>query len=505
MAALFAGNERKHGEHDPGAKAGPDGKVVIRNQGAKTRPGPATAALWADHLAGRRAIGIIPIRGDGTCCFGAIDVDDRTANLTELAGRVRSAKLPLIVTQSKSHGAHLWLFLAEPQPAPSVHAALEGAARRLGVWKTGLEIFPKQAALAPGEDGNWICAPYLGGDRRCAVKHTGAEMTVSEFAASAESSRATAKQLAEMASAKAQPQETEPEEGAGYAARMLRRYAEEVAQAREPGRNSLLFQRAAHLGNMVARDWVSHEQVRAALLPAGLDCGLELAEVEEAIKNGLKRGQRRPHADLDDGGRYPVFDRVVITRDGEDSRWKITIGEHTVTMSSDEVYDQTVFGKRWLASTDVVFDRMKANEWTHLIREAGTMAEKVEAPPDTTKAHQFREVMGEFLTNRWKAHARELVLTGRPWRDDDADPAEIGGEGGWWFSLSRGLMQFLDRERSSFRDESLKQIAERIREMGGRPRDLRIGGRACHLWFVPHRCVEELPGMPVPPEPRSAV
>jgi uncharacterized ion transporter superfamily protein YfcC len=41
---------------------------------AVTVTGEVTEALWEQHLSGRQGIGIIPIRDDSTCVFGAIDV-----------------------------------------------------------------------------------------------------------------------------------------------------------------------------------------------------------------------------------------------------------------------------------------------------------------------------------------------------------------------------------------------------------------------------------------------
>jgi hypothetical protein len=56
-------------------------------------------------------IGIVPIRDDATCVWGAIDIDlDKEPNLTVLAKQVHKLELPLIVCRSKSGGAHLYLF-----------------------------------------------------------------------------------------------------------------------------------------------------------------------------------------------------------------------------------------------------------------------------------------------------------------------------------------------------------------------------------------------------------
>src|ERR1039458_9974420 len=72
--ALFAGCERAHGTYGAISldKGRSDGKVKGQ---AATRREPLTDALWAQHLAGTYGVGVIPIRDDSTCTWGAIDVD----------------------------------------------------------------------------------------------------------------------------------------------------------------------------------------------------------------------------------------------------------------------------------------------------------------------------------------------------------------------------------------------------------------------------------------------
>ena len=49
------------------------GKVQGR---AYTKEEPVTQKQWTEHLSGKVGLGIIPIRTDGTCSWGAIDVDE---------------------------------------------------------------------------------------------------------------------------------------------------------------------------------------------------------------------------------------------------------------------------------------------------------------------------------------------------------------------------------------------------------------------------------------------
>ena len=127
LLKLFAGSERAHGTHgepDPPL----NGKYGIKKT-AKTLEGAATVELWEQHLAGTRPLGVIPIRGDGTCSWGSIDVDQYDADLLPLIRRVEEIKLPLVPCRSKSGGLHLFLLLRAAVPCGEVIAALRGAAR----------------------------------------------------------------------------------------------------------------------------------------------------------------------------------------------------------------------------------------------------------------------------------------------------------------------------------------------------------------------------------------
>ena len=79
---------------------------------------PPTDALWQKHLDGvEPSLGIIPIRADNTCTWGAIDVDQYPLDLTAFITKVRQLALPLVVFRSKSGGAHAYAFTKAPVPA----------------------------------------------------------------------------------------------------------------------------------------------------------------------------------------------------------------------------------------------------------------------------------------------------------------------------------------------------------------------------------------------------
>ncbi|MEX2644478.1 MAG: hypothetical protein WD270_13565 [Acetobacterales bacterium] len=163
LDALFQPAEHAHGVSVLTGKKDARGKAGAKYTTVKKH---VSETAWHRHLDGKHCLVPIPIRRDGNAGFGAIDVDQYPLDLEALVARVKEAKLPLVVCQSKSGGAHLFLFLREPVTAEIVRGELTVWAAALGY--PGAEVFPKQAALSSTPDpttgkletGNGIAAPY---------------------------------------------------------------------------------------------------------------------------------------------------------------------------------------------------------------------------------------------------------------------------------------------------------------------------------------------------------
>ena len=68
---IFDGLDRAYGTYQINSKR-VDGKQL---GDAVTLKKPVNEALWLGHLTGKTAIGIIPIKDNSCCKFGAIDID----------------------------------------------------------------------------------------------------------------------------------------------------------------------------------------------------------------------------------------------------------------------------------------------------------------------------------------------------------------------------------------------------------------------------------------------
>ena len=178
FARLFMGYSRSYGTFEI-----PPGQLSGKKKGvARTHNGPLQLQHYAAHLKGKTGIGVIPLMEDNeNIVFGAIDIDRYPLDVAALEKDCK--ELPVVITKSKSGGAHIWLFSANPVPARLLTAVLKKWAAQLGFGKS--EVFPKQVQRTTIDDvGNWINLPYFGEERPAFFD--GKEQPLAEFLSFAE-------------------------------------------------------------------------------------------------------------------------------------------------------------------------------------------------------------------------------------------------------------------------------------------------------------------------------
>src|SRR5262249_4041571 len=97
--------------------------------------------------------------------------------------------------------------------------------------------------------------------------------------------------------------------------------ADELAHTAPGERNDTLNKKAFRLGTMVARGWISADEVADALLAAADACGLHQDDGEQRTRNtiesGLNGGRKSPHPDLSpeyrepSGEPWPTIDKAA--------------------------------------------------------------------------------------------------------------------------------------------------------------------------------------------------
>jgi hypothetical protein len=121
---------------------------------------PPTIDLFEAHLSGQTPVGIYLLDDNEQVSFGAIDIDVYPIDLGVLANRLDQMSLPLIVCNSKSGGAHVYVFFESPQNPAETIDVLKTIAEASGY--PGVEVFPKQAKRPSGGYGNYINLPFFG-------------------------------------------------------------------------------------------------------------------------------------------------------------------------------------------------------------------------------------------------------------------------------------------------------------------------------------------------------
>ena len=156
FSTYFSGNTEAHGVTEVG-------EIVNGKAEAKSRLvyESVTPAVIQRHLEGKSSIGIAPIQSDGTCYFGAIDIDDYKYNLNDVIAAIEDFGMPLCPCYSKSKKLHIYIFFEDATPAEQVQELLQWYARAFACDKK-VEIFPKQNKVSSTNTFySWINLPYF--------------------------------------------------------------------------------------------------------------------------------------------------------------------------------------------------------------------------------------------------------------------------------------------------------------------------------------------------------
>jgi len=123
---------------------------------------PITREQWRLHLEGvEPQLGIAPLKKDGTCKWGAIDIDINNYDYQELLNKIRKLNLPLIMFRSKSGRAHVYMFMKTFYDAQEVKLVMEKFAAKIGVADILDRVYPMQTNLENNSFGSWLNMPYF--------------------------------------------------------------------------------------------------------------------------------------------------------------------------------------------------------------------------------------------------------------------------------------------------------------------------------------------------------
>jgi hypothetical protein len=279
FAALFKGYSKAFGTYDARTLGG-NGKQKPQYLSVKKSP---NISNFVGHLLGKKPIGIYVLDDNDKVSFAAIDIDEYPIDHSGIASKLNSWGLPLVVCNSKSGGAHLYVFFSQQEDPSAVVSVLESIATALGY--SGTEIFPKQTARdKPNSLGNFINLPFFGNPMlsyNCWDRED--QLHLEGFLALAEANLTTISEL----------------EQAIHDAGIMKSISDHSVQDNNPasGRNDFLFKYGCELRRLVSDDKTVALQIRDKNKSASSDDHpnfssmgpLSSSEVEKVIESVLKQ------------------------------------------------------------------------------------------------------------------------------------------------------------------------------------------------------------------------
>lgn len=484
--ALFLGCERAHGSYTNinWDQARSDGKY---KGDAVTKREPITDALWLQHLNGTYGIGVIPIRDDSTCLFGAIDIDVYAdLDIGRVAATLAKMALPLVACRSKSGGVHLYLFCAQPVSAADMQKRLREIAATLGYGTA--EIFPKQTKMCGDRDlGSWINACYQNAaeTNRYAVMPNGDAMTADEFLDRAEASKQPAEwfvqPLAQNADADALLPGGPP---------CLQRLME---LGFPPGTwNTGTFNLGVYCRKAHPDDWEQHlARLNAKNFPPDRWPMSDLNDIKKSLK------KKDYHFQCNDSLLVRYCDRNTCQgREygirGENSlpvltslsklctdppTWYLDLEGHRLELSTEELLNPLAFQVK-CCNHSIVVPVVGRGKWTEHIKPYVVKANEIPVADDGLSSDdgsakgQFLELFERFCVGRTQGHQMEEVLGGKPF-------THAGRTYFRFFALLSHL------NRMGFKDFKRPDVVAALKALGATNSQERVGGKVTRVWTVP--------------------
>jgi hypothetical protein len=480
FAALFDGHDRFYGRYDA-ISTTPDekGKLVAAEKDRATKNGAVTLDLYHGHLAGQNGLGIVPIRADATVLFGAVDVDVYAGlNHAELAHRIASMKLPLVLCRSKSGGAHCYLFSGEPIPAALIIARLSEVAAMLG--HGGAEIFPKQKTPTE-KGGSWINLPYFNGmlGTRYAVGTDGA-LSLEEFLTHAESLKQGIEWFHKPLVSSVDLPQGPP-------------CLQHLVQIGFPEgtRNSGLFNLGVYCRKADPDNWkTTLEEMNQKYMQPQLDSG-EVANVKKSVGKTkyFYTCDQQPIAahcnrticrtrgfGIGANGALPEFGQLKKI-ETDPPTWYWQVNEKTLVLNTPQLLDPVKFQEVCANKLNLAMPLPKRDVWITLLgKYMNPDSLVIEIPSeDSTVIGRFKEELANFCTSRVQGVGIEEIKRGIPFDSED----------GYTCFRLKDLIDHLTRRKFNEFKLDGKEVSNKLRELKAVPDKQRMLGQEVRYWRIP--------------------
>lgn len=476
LMSLFAGSERGHGVYVLEQASNAQKKRAGR---AQTVVGAATEKDWQAHLAGKVGLGVIPIKDDNTCAWGAIDIDVYPSDLEQVEAMCKAFNFPLVPCRTKSGGIHLFLFLDPPVPADLVRSRLLSFAATLG--HPGVEVFPKQVRLPSSKDvGNWLNMPYFGGDETDRYAMIGAKKaTLAEFIARAKKLRLNQQQLHEVGidpsvfgdgppclntlAGQGFPQGTRNEGLFAIGVYTRMKFPEEWETKMIEFNDQLMrpplgTQEIKQISKSLSRKKYFYPCERPPLVNC---CNKQLCRTRQF---GIGTG-----ATEDIGVTVGSLAKI----DTNPPTWIMTVDGVHLELDSTDLVDQKRFRLCCLEKLNKLPNLVKGLTWEKLLQSWLENVDVQQAPPDAGPEGELLYLLEQFCTNVSPAKTRDEILMGKPFVEDSRV-----------LFRSSDLRRYLDQQH--FRTITGKKVWAVLRRGAhAEYKAVSIKGKTTWVWSIP--------------------
>jgi len=474
---LFLGSDIAHGTYVVSTSRS-DGK----KQGtAKVIRESTTIAMWEEHLKGGTGLGIIPIRSDNTCQWGAIDIDKYDINHKQLVTTLRANNIPAIVGRTKSGGAHIWIFLTQTIEAEEMQRKMIELSAALGF--SGSEIFPKQTTilLDRGDTGNFLNMPYHGSDKttRYAFDDEGKALQVQEFLEYAKPFVITPAKFRKLTMSFG-TKEGVLKEGPPCLQHLCSK------GFGEGSRNNALFNLGVYARMYNEDDWeVLVQKYNMDYLKPPLshnEVGVVIRQLKK--KDYFYKCEDQPIKPFCDkevckSRKYGVGpsgvgnDMSSLTKiDGDPPIWILNVDGQRVELSTNGLTSQAQFQKECVSQINKFPIAVNQRAWQTRIQLLLDNLTIVEVPPDATLKGEFEDLLHAFCSERAKGEEREDILQG----------VAVWVEGRVYFQV-KDVKKHLSV--NDFNHYTSNKITLRLQDIQAEKMFWRVRGKGIHVWSLP--------------------
>lgn len=395
---LFRGRDDAHGEYESleGREPTERGKIVSK---ARSLRAPVTKELFQKHLTGQDRLGIIPVMSDGRCWWSCIDIDfyklsgGKKLDYAALAKAVRGTNI--VITKSKSGGAHLWQFFEEPILGTEAAKFAKALVEKLKLWepvntnKTEFwkhcDIFPKGYPDEKEKIGFWVNLPYFGDACHCIGEDGDEDMNLANFLAFVKNR--VSKPVAASKPPKAKKSDAPP------CIDFMREHGVE-----EGHRNDAIFHFGVYAKQAFPDDWkdkvrefnelhvnppMRNDEINVILNSHDHKDAFYLCNAIKDIYCDVTECKKRTYGV---GKSAPISDlgiEHIEKIDGDDPVYIVTLNGKKFDCDAEQLYSYSLFRKRAMARLNRLLTNMKQGEWEDMLSDHLEMMEITEAAADT--------------------------------------------------------------------------------------------------------------------------